>query len=191
VTPYRHADSAESAELVVMLPSIEPSAAHRALQFGIVGASLAVVASALGHLHVSACVLGATVAIGALRRKPRPPGIALRVTSGELILCTTGRERLRARLAALDDVSLETKSIRKVEPGQSTSLHFIQSNVGPEIDVARILFHVEGRPVIHLTEAFLPSIEAVEWTGKIRAFLRSNGWIPHDERRSSVPDDDA
>jgi hypothetical protein len=189
VSPYRDAGAADAAELIVMLSGT--GTARGVLSIGVVAASAAVVASALGHLHVGAGILGAAGTLGLLRWRSEAAGIALRVASGELVLCAGRRERLRVRLSALDDVSLDTKSIRKVEPGQNGTLHFIQSNVGPEIDVARIVFHVAGRPVTHLTDAFLPSIEAIEWTGKIRSFLRANGWTPYDERRSSAPDDDA
>jgi hypothetical protein len=189
VSPYREGEAAEPAELIVTLAGA--GTARSVVSLGVVGAAAAALASALGHLHASAGILGAAGALMVLRWKREAGRIVLRVASGELVLSTAGRERLRVRLSTLDDVSLDTKSIRKVEPGQNSALQFIHSNVGPEIDVARIVFHVGGRPVLYLTDAFLPSIEAVDWTGKIRSFLRTNGWTPHDERRASEPDDDA
>jgi len=35
-----------------------------------------------------------------------------------------------------------------------------------------------------LTEAYVSQMDATEWFGKIRVFLRKNGWTPRDERES-------
>jgi hypothetical protein len=97
------------------------------------------------------------------------------------------------RLTALRDVRLDTKSIRKVEPGRDAvpGTQFINTNLGPEIDVARIVLHVEGQSEpVRLTNAFLAHMDSMEWARKIRAFLRTHGWIPADERDDEDDEDD-
>jgi hypothetical protein len=81
-------------------------------------------------------------------------------------------------------VTLDTKSIRKVEPGRDVipAVQFITSQVGPEIDVARIVLDVADHTPVRLTDAFLPHTDSVEWIARIRVFLRAHGWVPEDER---------
>jgi len=183
-SPYRVPEAAALAELPLPLGSGEPRArvAFAILQLGFAGATVGAVASTLGHALVGAGILGATGIASVLRWRRRQGRAVLRVTAGELVLTEGSDERLRVRLLDLEDVSLDTKSIRKVEPGQTSALH-LTSSVGPEIDVGRIVFHVDGRPPLHLTDAFLPHSEVVEWTGRIRSFLRAQGWTPADENR--------
>jgi hypothetical protein len=133
-------------------------------------------------------MLGGTI-LGVLRwrRAPDVTGILIRVEDGELVIAPRGSKSVlvRARLTELADVTLDTKSIRKVEPGKDVAIgtQFIDTQVGPEIDVARIVLHVEGRAEpVRLTEAFLAHMDSIAWAGKIRSFLRSHGWTPENER---------
>jgi hypothetical protein len=36
---------------------------------------------------------------------------------------------------------------------------------------------------VHLTDEYFAHMDSTEWLGKIRVFLRKNGWIPADERK--------
>lgn len=87
------------------------------------------------------------------------------------------------------NVGLDTKTIRRILEGNAITagLRFLDTKVGPELDVARILFEVDGvaQPV-NLTEAYVAHMESIEWLGKIRSFLRSHGWVPEDEREEHV-----
>ena len=173
--------------------------ARAALQIGIAGTVGGAVAAAAGLPEVGAGIILGSAAVGfwRWRRAPDVAGVLFRVEDGVLVVSVRGTNQVlaRTRLVDLRNVSLDTKSIRKVEPGRDVvpAVQFINNQVGPEIDVARILLEIKGSvpTTIRLTEAFLAHTDSVEWVGKIRVFLRSHGWLPEDERaRLSVPDDD-
>lgn len=108
------------------------------------------------------------------------------IESGELIVHAGRRPLARARLRDIEDVALDTKSIRPVQEGGSAipAVRFIDSKVGPGIDVARIVLVGDGRSV-RLHEDHVAHMTATEWVGKIRVFLRKNGWVPLDEAAAS------
>jgi hypothetical protein len=117
------------------------------------------------------------------RRQKQGERLVLSVVSGELVARAGSRELARVRLQQLDDVALDIKTIRPLQEGGSAipAVRFIDSKVGPEIDVGRLVLVGEGRTV-RLHEAHVPHMTATEWLGKIRVFLRKHGWIPQDER---------
>jgi hypothetical protein len=192
-SPYRAPDSIPEAraELVYVAGDRERHAApaRTAMQIGILGGVSGVVAAAAGFPSIGAAVLGVSAAVGIWRwrRAPEVLGIAIAVESGDLRVTNraTNKTLVDVRLVNLLDVALDTKSIRKVVPGKDAipAVQFINTSVGPEVDVARIVFHLadEQEPVF-LTEPFLAHMDAVEWVGKIRSFLRQHGWVPADER---------
>jgi len=116
------------------------------------------------------------------RRRARGERLVLTVVSGELVARAGSRELARVRLRQLDDVALDVKTIRPVQEGGSAipAMRFIDSKVGPEIDVGRLVLVSEGRTV-RLHEAHVAHMTATEWLGKIRVFLRKHGWVPRDE----------
>ncbi len=117
------------------------------------------------------------------RRGKTDDRILLRVEDGVLTVGPAGKATTRVRLADLTDVSLDGKSIQRVEDGASAipALRFIDSKVGPEVDVARIVLVRSDLPDIPLTSEHVAHMEATEWLGKIRVFLRKHGWVPEDE----------
>ena len=206
-SPYRVKDEVSRrekacAELVYVASDQEKhlAPARAALQIGIAGTVSGAVAAAAGLPEVGAgLILGATaVGFWRWRHAREVAGLLFRVEDGLLVVSVRGTNVVvaRTRLVDLRNVSLDTKSIRKVEPGRDVvpAVQFINTQVGPEIDVARILLEIDSGHVpstIRLTEAFLAHTDSVEWVGKIRVFLRSHGWLPEDEReRLSIPDDD-
>ena len=225
-SPYRIKDEVSRreracAELVYVASDQERhiGPARVALQIGIAGTVGGAVAAASGLPEVGAGIILASAALGfwRWRRAPDVAGVLFRVEDGVLVVSVRGTNKVlaRTRLQDLRNVSLDTKSIRKVEPGRDVvpAVQFINNQVGPEIDVARILLEIRGNgpatqseaerrtlegeshprmSTIRLTEAFLAHTDSVEWVSKIRVFLRSHGWLPEDERaRLSVPDDDS
>jgi hypothetical protein len=122
-------------------------------------------------------------------------GLLLRVIGGDLEIRekTPAAESpvLRTRLRDVRDVRLDTRHIRKVESAVEAG-QFMSHRVGPELDVARIQLLIEGRDgPVPLTEAFGAHMDAMEWMGKIRTFLRANDWVPEDERtRLTVDSED-
>ncbi|HEY8088308.1 MAG TPA: hypothetical protein VIF09_10700 [Polyangiaceae bacterium] len=120
------------------------------------------------------------------RRRAQGERLVLSVASGELVARSGRRELARVRLQRLEDVALDVKTIRPVREGSSAipAMRFIDSKVGPEIDVGRLVLVGEGRTV-RLHEEHVAHMTATEWLGKIRVFLRKHGWVPRDE--SGVP----
>ena len=128
-------------------------------------------------------VASAIAAIWWWRRAPNLGGVVLRVERGELWVTSENRRMATRFPLAEVDVELDTKTIQKVQEGGSAipAVRFIDATVGPELDVARIV--VVGRSErLPLTDDSVPYMEATEWFGKIRVFLRKNGWVPGDER---------
>jgi len=118
------------------------------------------------------------------RRAPHAGGVVLFVDHGELRLLSSDRKHEKECFALDDvDVVLDTKTIQRVQEGGSAipAMRFIDATVGPELDTARIVVVGRGRRV-PLTEAYVAHMDATEWFGKIRVFLRKSGWLPRDER---------
>lgn len=201
--PYRVEDAIDDAraELVYVAGDLERhvAPARTAMQIGIAGGAGGVLAAAVGAPSIGAAMLGLAAAIGIWRwrRAPEVAGIVIAVERGDLYVTNRStKERLvEVRLVDLLDVALDTKSIRKVVPGKDAipAVQFIDTRVGPELDVARIVFYLANAKPVRLSEQFLAHMDTVEWVGKIRSFLRRQGWIPADERdplpSSGAPDD--
>ncbi len=122
-------------------------------------------------------------------RRPDDTRVVLRVTNGELHV----HDRRRGVAAGMSledllDVSLDTKIIQRVQDGSSAipAMRFIDSRVGPEQTTARLVFVGRDRPLVPLGEAYLAHMEATEWLGKVRVFLRKHGWVPEDERDAEL-----
>jgi hypothetical protein len=119
------------------------------------------------------------------RRAPHAGGVLLRVDGGELYVLSSNGKTEKERIALADlEVVLDTKTIQKVTEGGSAipAMRFIDAQVGPELDTARIVVVGRRGRRLPLTEDYVPHMDASEWFGKIRVFLRKNGWTPADER---------
>jgi hypothetical protein len=108
---------------------------------------------------------------------------------GELRVLGNGAksEVARFRLRELHDVALDTKTIQRVTDGPSAILmmRYIDARPQPEVDVARIVL-VGKKESFTLSDEYLAHLDASEWLGKIRVFLRKNGWVPEDERAAKA-----
>jgi hypothetical protein len=120
------------------------------------------------------------------RSAARDAGIVLRVDRGVLEVTGGSMETLlTTRVAEITDVVLDTKTVRKVHEGAGGTpiVVYASTRVGPEIDIARIAIQVEGRSEdILLSDDYFGYLDTVAWLGRIRSFLRAQGWIPEDER---------
>ena len=118
-------------------------------------------------------------------KRSKSGGVALlRVEDEGLRVLTGNGKKELARFALKDlDVTLDTKTIQRVTDGDSAipAMRFIDAKVGPEVDTSRVVLR-EGRREYPLTEAYVANMEASEWFGKVRVFLRKHGWVPLDER---------
>jgi hypothetical protein len=120
-----------------------------------------------------------------------------RVEEGELSVRSRGKggANARMRLDELANVVLDTKAINRLQDGGSMipGMRFVDGRVAPEVDVSRImLVEVDGTSTA-LLERHIAHMDATEWVGKIRVFLRKQGWVPEDEREvaSEAPKDDS
>ncbi len=121
------------------------------------------------------------------RRAPHAGGVLLRVESGELHVLSANGKTLKEHIPLDElDVVLDTKTIQRVQEGGSAipAMRFIDSKVGPELDTARIVVTGRKGRRMALTDDHVPHMDATEWFGKIRVFLRKNGWVPADEKES-------
>lgn len=113
--------------------------------------------------------LGAAVVFWISRWKPKRGRFVLRVSGG---VVEVGRERgkeppVRVPLAEIINVALERKT------SQAS---------GRPLERVRIAFERETEEPLFLCESALTPIEAQEWMGKVRVFLRKHEWLPKDER---------
>jgi hypothetical protein len=109
----------------------------------------------------------------------------LRVEDGALEVRTERGDARRFTLPDVLDVVLDTKTVTRMLEGSSMipAVRFMETSVGPEIDTSRIALVLAGPPErLDLTSEYLPHMDATEWVGKIRVFLREHGWKPEDER---------
>jgi len=192
-SPYRLppvTDLEKSAPATLLYPAVVEPARTRMARVGASVWLFAMVVTPVlafaGHVQLAGVAMVAVLGWTILRTRRGPKaGLLFGVNEGVLTLTDGGRPLLTVPLAELEDVGLDSKSIRKVELGQDAvpAMRFINTRVGPEIDVARIALSIAGKdePFL-LTNAFLPHMDAVEWAGKIRSFLRKHRWLPEDER---------
>jgi hypothetical protein len=144
---------------------------------------------ALGVPPMGGAVLGPACAWVAWRwRRPvESRGVVLRITRGVLHIRRPDRLIFSASLFDIANVTLDSRTIRKVEEGNTLvpGMRFLESRLGPELEVVRIVIEVSGvdEPT-RLSEAFVPHMDGVEWLGRIRRFLRAHGWVPEDERET-------
>jgi hypothetical protein len=151
--------------------------------FGVPSALAVLTATFAPPLILPGVAAGAAYATWQWRRRSHQRRIFLRVASRELSAHEGRRELARIRLDDLEDVVLDSKTIRPVIEGASVvpATRFIDSKEAGEIDVARIAL-VAGDRTVLLNEEHIAHMTATESLGKIRAFLRKHDWVPLDER---------
>jgi hypothetical protein len=97
---------------------------------------------------------------------------------------SAARGPVRMALGDLQDVALDTESIERVIDGPSAipAMRFADARVAPPLDVARIVLSFRDGNSMPLTAERLSHLETTDVYGKMRMFLRKNGWQPADER---------
>jgi hypothetical protein len=124
---------------------------------------------------VALAVLGAGAVLFIARRKPRHGRFILRIADGIL---EVARERgasppIQLPLAEVLDVTLDRQA--KAASGRG--------GVASE-RVQITLERAAPADPIHFPDDRITPIEAQEWQGKVRVFLRKHGWLPKEERRA-------
>jgi hypothetical protein len=161
----------------------------------IVAGTIAALGSPTGGLigGVAAAVFGVWRNKKATTSNPylfRVDGGALRVIGSDGV-----REIARFDLEELLDVRLEIKTVKMVQEGSSLvpAVRFIETKVADEVDTAKLALVGRDRPPVVLGDEYIAHMDATEQMGKLRVFLRKNGWVPADERPpdSSAPESSA
>ena len=100
-----------------------------------------------------------------------------------LVLSRRSKEILyRVRLQDLEDVMLDTSAIKIVSFVRDRALAHVETRLGPEVDVTRIVLVPSGDgPVFPLTCERTAYQDGIEAMARVRCFLREHGWVPADE----------
>ncbi len=158
--------------------------ARRFLQVFFVSSILgsALVMTGWGVAGVVVGVGGFAWAIARARKKPMHAGQVLEVRDEAVDVRVRNVSVARIALAKLDDVRLDTKKlVRGAGVGAASDLEF-HGKSRVEASLARIVLVDDGERETPLGEEWLAHVDAIEWLGKIRKFLRAHGWVPADER---------
>jgi hypothetical protein len=113
-------------------------------------------------------VVALAAAFFVLRRKPNLGHFVLRVDAGVLEVTREkkGADAIRVPLVDLVDVTLDRAA--KAPSGRG----------GAPAERVRIALERRAAPPIYVPEERVTAIEAHEWYGKVRVFLRKHGWSP-------------
>lgn len=123
-------------------------------------------------LTIALLPVGLAVVVLFVRRKSHEGRFVLRVDDGALDVTRERRRGPAVRIALADllDVTLDRKTQASGRGGSTTE---------------RVRLAFERRapddPVFVPDERITP-LEAQEWYGKVRVFLRKHGWVPDSER---------
>jgi hypothetical protein len=138
----------------------------------------ALVAGALAKFvspTVALVPLGLALVVVLVRRRSNEGRFVLRVVDGAVEVTRERRREPTARIALADlvDVTLERQVHASGRGGSASErVHIALERRAPE------------GPVFVPDERITP-IEAQEWYGKVRVFLRKHGWVPESERPTS------
>jgi len=149
---------------------------------------------AYGGSPVLATILFVCAVVFSIWQARRPTDATptiLRVESKKLLL-VSGRDQLvlaTVPLEMLRNVELDTQEVERgqsvLNPDGVTSTH----KGGMSVSTSRITFvRAEPKSPVLLEETYRAHVLCIEWLGKIRTFLRANGWVPEDERERSAPE---
>ncbi|HEY8077099.1 MAG TPA: hypothetical protein VIF62_23395 [Labilithrix sp.] len=165
--------------------------ARRFLQVFLVSSLLGsgLVMSGWGVAGVAVGVGGFAWAIARARKKQPQSGHELEVRNEAVDLRVRGVSIAHIALAKLDDVRLDTKTFRRGSGvGAASDLEFHGKRDAMEASLARIVLVDHHERETALGEEWLAHVDAIEWLGKIRKFLRAHGWVPADERQEDSGD---
>jgi hypothetical protein len=191
--PQKDEGDAPSPEHVLQyFPEAEPQRNSVAAIYGLLAPlfAFALVGVLSGSEWIGSAAGAAVVAVYLWRRRHqrRSPRATFTVDGSVLKLSGPAfRPSLTLELSQLLDVYLDTKTISRVQEsaGPIPDLRFINATVGGEQDTARIALELE-HDTLFLTEERSSHLDANEWFGKIRRFLRKHGWVPDDERQDQA-----
>lgn len=183
-SPYRvESPGLETRAELVLDSVVERQPIEEVLVTGISGLAASLVIASAGFPVIAGGALAITggIATWRWRHPPRPYAHSFVVERGTLTFSRGRATVARMRLVDLDDVALDTKTIRKVIAGNQPTPAVTHTNLSPELDLSRIVLKRGDGDEVEVTR-YIAHYIALEWLGKTRSFLRENGWVPEDER---------
>jgi len=130
-------------------------------------------------------VLGVAGTLGYLAwrsKQRRAVTLAAYVDDAGLTVRFDGAVVLQAPLAALQNVEVDSREIKRVTYHQAVGDPMPNTQVSGGVRIARIAARLDGGRVERLTATAGHYDEAMATFGKLRVFLRAHGWRPVDER---------
>ena len=185
MTSYR--DTSEGPEVAELLyaPNGKSSAAeplrHAAVAAAI-GCGLVFVGVLAGSAPAAALLGVATgvAAVWVFRRASRVPATLFRIAQGEVQLVNgEGQVTRTIALSAIRDVAIDAATLHLVKRDDDES-YIVRTD--SEVR-SRIFLELDAPAApLPLTSVLVTHASCVEDSGRIRAFLRRQGWLPFDER---------
>lgn len=163
----------------------------------VVGVPLGVALVAATQLSPGVAVVAGGVTAAALLavRKLQNDPLVLRVRDRRLEVGHVRKKAVRfaSSLDDLVDVRLDTKEVRRLQEGAHavSGVRFDDTRTVSTTEHGRVVLvrRVDGQRAEHpLMKDYVAHMEASEWLGKVRVFLRKHGWVPNDEREDAVPE---
>ncbi len=113
----------------------------------------------------------------------RPEVVTLRIHDfGQIEVVLVDRIERRS-LDALLDVELDNKVVAQTYAKTMVGAVEVATGVQPEHDVSRIVMVFDDGLRLRLGDDYEAYTNVAHALGKIRVFLRRNGWLPDDERQ--------
>lgn len=152
------------------------------IPFGVLAVGMAAAWSVPGAFALAATLIGGSA--WEARKHRGPPTVTLRVDADKLLIEADAKAApVYVALEALRNVEVESKAIRRASYRQDVGAPLPTTSVSGDVDVARIVFVLEGGAApVRLTETYASYSECMTRFGKVRVFLRAHGWLPDDER---------
>lgn len=131
-----------------------------------------------------ALLAGVAHSIWLWKRAPVAGSVVLRTKGNILTVLASNKRRVLGEFSFEElDVVMDTETTRDIQEGGDAIpvMRMVNATVGPERDISRIVLEGKGKR-LPLTKEFVRRMDATESFGKIRVFLRKQGWVPADER---------
>lgn len=141
----------------------------------------------LGRVHLAlgaaACVLAWAYGVKLLREMRRVSVVRLEMVSDAVRVVRVDGTAECFELSSIRDVEMESKEIRRVAYTQQVGDAMPSTNLSGDVGVKRMVLVLDDPARRELvTQTYESASHCTEQFGKVRVFLRRNGWLPVDER---------
>ncbi len=154
------------------------------MNFALWGTTTASVAAVTVSPWLALVTLGLGAGLTAMAaRATRPAALRVEVHDEVVrVVAPDGATQRSLPLGAVRDLVVLRKGIQRVVYGQAVGDPMPHTTLSPEVDIARIAFVTDDGGEHPLTTSYASYSECMERFGRLRVFLRKQGWLPADER---------